>query len=232
MTRCVYLTFFGEYRGEGTPHESPRVMTTPLVLLALAAIGVGFLNAPGIEKFNEWVSFSIDSPRLGIHNEFHLEHHAFSVGGAALSVLMGLLGLGIASWVYFGHRRPMALVERSKPVGAVYYVLENKYGFDKAFVDGVAHSVAGPIAVGAYWTNQHIIDGVVNGTAAVVRESAPVVYRYVDQGAIDGTYNGSARLTGMLGGLLRTLQTGRVQRYALYLFSSVIVISLSVAVLT
>jgi NADH:ubiquinone oxidoreductase subunit 5 (subunit L)/multisubunit Na+/H+ antiporter MnhA subunit len=37
MTRCVYLTFFGEYRGHGHPHESERVITVPLVILATEA---------------------------------------------------------------------------------------------------------------------------------------------------------------------------------------------------
>ena len=41
MTRCVYLTFFGEYRGHGTPHESPKAITTPLWILAIISVASG-----------------------------------------------------------------------------------------------------------------------------------------------------------------------------------------------
>ena len=43
MTRCVYLTFFGEFRGHGDPHESGPRITVPLWILAVLAIFAGFL---------------------------------------------------------------------------------------------------------------------------------------------------------------------------------------------
>jgi NADH-quinone oxidoreductase subunit L len=229
MGRAVYLTFLGEYRGEGTPHESPRIMTVPLLLLGLAAVGAGFLNAPGFTKFNEWVSFEVNSPRYGIHGEFHLEHHTFSIPDAAISVAIASLGLGVAFLLYFRQLAPKGLTERNAVARFGYKALVNKYGLDILMVDGVARGTAGPVARAAYWINQNVIDGVVNGAGKLVTVSAPLLYRFVDQGAIDGSINGSAKLTGSAGGALRLLQTGRVQRYALYLFSSVIVISLSVA---
>ena len=58
MTRCVLLTFFGRYRGEAHPHESPPVMTGPLVALAGASVVVGFLGAPQLGAvFGDWVYF-------------------------------------------------------------------------------------------------------------------------------------------------------------------------------
>src|SRR5688572_21315500 len=57
MGRCVHLTFHGEYRGHGHPHESPRTMTVPLLLLAVPSVIIGLINAPGIEKFTKWVAF-------------------------------------------------------------------------------------------------------------------------------------------------------------------------------
>src|ERR1041384_8303820 len=49
----AYLTFFGEYRGHGHPHESPKVITVPLIILSVFAVLAGFLNAAAIhvEKF-------------------------------------------------------------------------------------------------------------------------------------------------------------------------------------
>ena len=46
MTRCIYLVFFGEYRGHGTPHESGPRITTPLIILSVFAIFAGFVNLP------------------------------------------------------------------------------------------------------------------------------------------------------------------------------------------
>jgi NADH-quinone oxidoreductase subunit L len=74
--------------------------------------------------------------------------------------------------------------------------------------------------------NQNVIDGVVNavgkGTAVIGR----FTYRDVDQRVVDGAVNGIANQTGQAGGLLRYLQSGRVQRYALILFASVGVMAL------
>src|SRR5438105_8076950 len=57
MGRCVHLTFHGEYRGHGHPHESPRTMTVPLVPPAIPSVLVGLSHAPGVEKFAHWVRF-------------------------------------------------------------------------------------------------------------------------------------------------------------------------------
>ena len=66
MTRCVYLTFFGEYRGHGHPHESREGDHVPLIILAVLSVVAGFLNAApfGIEKFTEWVEPTVRVPDL------------------------------------------------------------------------------------------------------------------------------------------------------------------------
>ena len=61
MARAVSLTFFGEYRGHGTPHESPRIMTGPLWALAVPAALAGAANIPGLKlpiigNFTSWLS--------------------------------------------------------------------------------------------------------------------------------------------------------------------------------
>ena len=55
MTRAVLLTFFGEYRGEAHPHESPVAMTYPMMLLAVLSVFAGFLNAPFLHPFRDWI---------------------------------------------------------------------------------------------------------------------------------------------------------------------------------
>src|SRR5688572_3504326 len=87
MGRCVFLTFFGEYRGHGHPHESPRSMTVPLILLTIPSLFIGLINAPGIEKFSHWVAFD---PHL---EHFHLEHHEFDPLLAGISLAVAIAGL-------------------------------------------------------------------------------------------------------------------------------------------
>ena len=55
MTRCVWLTFFGEYRGHGHPHESPRPITVPLVILAVhGGRAPAGSTASGCHDFAKW----------------------------------------------------------------------------------------------------------------------------------------------------------------------------------
>jgi NADH-quinone oxidoreductase subunit L len=48
MTRAVWLTFFGEYKGHAHPHESPKLMTYPLIALAGFSVVAGLINIPGV----------------------------------------------------------------------------------------------------------------------------------------------------------------------------------------
>src|SRR5205085_7835720 len=80
MARCVYLTFFGEPRGAAAhhhPHESPPLITTPLIILAGFSIFAGLLNAPGIALFGHWIE---NSTVLAAG----VEAHEFSIAAALL----------------------------------------------------------------------------------------------------------------------------------------------------
>jgi NADH-quinone oxidoreductase subunit L len=226
MGRCVFLTFFGEYRGHGHPHESPGLMTWPLVILAVPSVLVGLVNAPGILKFNEWVTFHVASAP-----EFHLEHHDFAVPLAALSVAVAVGGLLVAAWVYYWQRAPRGLLDRSTPLHALHTFLVEKYYLDHIAVGGIAAGTAGPVARAVNWSNQNIIDGAVNGVGVGTRRFlAPFTYDVLDQKGVDGAYDGLAAMTGALGGALRRIQTGFVQRYALMLFAAVVLGGAAIAV--
>jgi NADH-quinone oxidoreductase subunit L len=294
MGRAYYLIFWGDYRGHAHPHESPRVMTIPVTILAVLAAVVGLLNAPGIEKFSDWVIFETEvenhhaaaaveggavgeegavaaegaeavegaaaegAEAEGEHAEgaegehvlvhsideieelppgevavFEPEHHEFNLGVAALSTLVGLAGLLVATWIYGLRRAPKGVLERSTPAKALHTLLVNKYYFDALAVDGVARGTAGPVARGSYWVNQNVIDGAVNGTGVVTKRFlAPFAYDVLDQWVVDGVYNGTGEAVKGVGGLFRRLQTGRIQRYALWLFASVGILTVVVLAVT
>jgi NADH-quinone oxidoreductase subunit L len=224
MTRCVYLTFFGEFRGHGEPHESPPILTVPLVVLAVMSVVAGFINAEafGVEKFREWFEGAVSLPALA--------HPAFDYPKAVISVTIAIIGIGIAAYLWF-QREELGpfhnLTQRNAFARAGYRFLENKYYLDDLYEKVIVDGIKGPIARASYWIDQHVIDAVVNaigrGTATAARET----YDVLDQKVVDGAVNGLAETTGETGGLLRYIQSGRVQRYALTLFAAVGALSLA-----
>jgi NADH-quinone oxidoreductase subunit L len=223
MTRCVYLTFFGEYRGHGHPHESEPVITVPLIILSVFAVLAGFLNAAAIhvEKFAEWVEPRVSFPEL-VHPEFDYP-------AAVISLSIAALGIGIAAYFFFKREELGALkdlTKRNKAANAGYQFLVNKYYLDALYENVIVAGIAGPIARASYWINQHVIDAVVNGAGKGAKIFGRFTYEKLDQRGVDGAVNGMAEITGESGGLLRYLQSGRVQRYALLLFGAVGLLSL------
>ncbi|MEW6476703.1 MAG: NADH-quinone oxidoreductase subunit L [Actinomycetota bacterium] len=218
MGRCVLLTFFGEYRGHGHPHESPRSMTVPLVLLTIPSVVIGLINAPGILKFTDWVAFHVP----GV-DHFHTPHHDFNPMLAGVSVLVALAGLGVAGMVYYWQNVPAGLrgaTDRGLLRGIKTLLIE-KYYLDHLFVGGVVGFIKGPLARATYWTNQKIIDGVVNAVGVGTRIVGRFTYDILDQKGVDGIVNGIGVSASETGGILRLVQTGRVQFYALLLFAAV-----------
>ena len=212
MTRVVLLTFFGEYRGHAQPHESPRSMTAPLVLLAGLAATVGLLNATpfGIHAFSEWVH---------VGSEVHSE--AFNYGLASISVLGALAAIAVGYRLYsrWRERDPV------RALGPVYTVLERKYYLDDVYLRGIVRPIQYQLSAATNWFNQHVLDGIVHTFAWVARKLAGVV-NVIDKRAVDGAVNGVANLTGFAGGLLRYIQTGNVQRYAVFLFGGVVALAI------
>lgn len=224
MTRTVWLTFFGEYRGEGTPHESPQVMLWPLRILAGFALFLGIVNLPAAIapdsfelKFEHWIEPIANFPSI--------EHPEFSLPLALVSTALACLGIALAYFYFFKNKGPHGLTERNKAAHAGYTFLENKYYLDDLYEGVIVASVKGPVARAMYWVNQNILDGVVNGVATGARAIARFLYRYVDQGAIDGTVNASGNAAEGSGQLLRGIQTGKISNYAALLFGGVVLIA-------
>jgi len=227
MTRTIYLTFHGEPRGNAAhhhPHESPPAITYPLIVLAALAVASGLLNAPGLELFTKW----------NINEVFvlaKLPEHKFNLGYAGVSTLIVALGIAAGALWYFANKGPHGITERVRPLRGGYVFLENKYYLDTIYTDGVVAGIKGHIAQAAYWVNQNVIDGVVNGVGVAARQSAEFVYNVIDQRVVDGAVNG-AGFTAEEGGIvLRLLQTGRVQNYAAIMFGVAALSALGLAVL-
>jgi NADH-quinone oxidoreductase subunit L len=208
------------------PHESPWLITGPIVILAVLAVVSGYINAAPfhIEKFLEWVE-----PR-GSEWAPALEHAVFKWINAVPSIVLVALGfvisLAICRGLYNSAKFPLkGLTQRFAPARAGYAFLANKYYLD-ALYGAIIKAVAYPISKAAYWVNQHVLDGIVNGVGIGGRKSGEWVYRNVDQRLVDGAVNGSGAAARGTGGALRPLQSGKVNQYGALLFGAAAVVAL------
>jgi NADH-quinone oxidoreductase subunit L len=224
MTRCVYLTFFGEYRGHGHPHESGPRIVVPLYILAGLAVVAGLANLPA--------ALAPDSVELRFEHFYEpkgayfpsvlpvFDAPSFSWGVAIFSSLIGLLGIGLAYLWYFKDKGPHGITERFRPARAGITLLENKYYFDRLYTDGIAGGFKGPVARAANWVNQNVIDGIVNGAGRFTTVVGRFVYNRIDQGIVDNVVDGSGFAAEGGGQLFRRLTSGKVQQYGALLFGA------------
>jgi NADH-quinone oxidoreductase subunit L len=211
MFRLIGLTFWGESRVdkevEPKVHESPRVMTIPLWLLAIPSLLLGVIlswpgpplgplfgqNGPGL--LASWLEpvYANGLEILGRHEE------AFAIFGIdgvliLISIAVAVIGMVVA-WRLFGveigslRRRgaPEQVRALSARVPFLYRASLNKWWFDEInhllFIE-----IGGRVAAFLWWFDANVVDGIVNGIGSVTRRS---------------------------GGGLARVQTGRVQNYAL-----------------
>ncbi len=229
MTRCLYLTFFGEYRGHHHPHESNKLITVPLIILAVLSVLAGFLQAAPfhIEKFKEWVEPKGAFPyeNLVVEGGAGIQHAAFSYPGAIIASLMGLVGIAIAYLYYWKNKGLVGLTEKSAAAKWVHTLLVNKLYLDVLYTDIIVGSVKKGIANASYWINQNIIDNVVNTAGKAAVKIGDMAYNRLDQQGIDGIANGLGAGSQAAGSELRIIQSGKIQRYAAFLFMGVIVLA-------
>jgi NADH-quinone oxidoreductase subunit L len=213
MARAVTLTFFGSYRGHGHPHESPLVMTAPLMVLAGLSVLGGLLNAPQVRGglVGNWVFFE------------EVEKVTFDYPLAAISVVGALAGLIVGYRLYrtWRERDPLTAL------GPLYALWDHKYYLDDIYWNGIIRPIRDPLARGVYWTNQYILDAVVNAAAWLARKSGVGVRRF-DENVVDGAVNGVGSVTEFFGGLLRFVQSGNVQTYAALMFAGVVALVIGI----
>ena len=202
MTRVICLTFLGEYRGGGepedgaerhpAPHESPRVMTLPLITLAVMAVIGGLFNLP-------WKFIGLDHeiehllvgalPDAGL-----IEASKFHFGVAAASTAVVLGGIAVAWAVYGAKVVPAALVSRAfRPL---HVLLENKYYadvlYERVIVGFLFYRVGGGLLA---LFDSLVVDGAVNGVGYATRRGASLA-RHVQSGQFQ-TY-GAVAFSGLV----------------------------------
>ncbi|MCB0310413.1 MAG: NADH-quinone oxidoreductase subunit L [Bdellovibrionales bacterium] len=184
MMRSFTMTFLGEYRGHAHPHESPWPMTLPLVILALLATFSGILLQS--ESYSLQAFLSPVLPR-------GYEQHHESVLAALLHSWIGVLGVGLALVFYTKLKAiPGILYKTFLPIGVLS---QNKFFFDEVYAALIVNPLEG---------------------------AARFLWKHVDQAVIDGSVNGTAALVDVSGEIRRVTQTGQLRFYALCLFLATI----------
>ncbi len=183
------------------PHETPWVVTLPLVLLAIPSIAIGFI-AIGPMVFGDYFKGVIFIDSQAHPAMAHLAEHfhgAAAMGIHALTTLPFFLALAgvVVSW-FFYMKRPDIPAAIQRRFSAINTLLENKYYFDK------------------------INELVLAGGSRVLGKA---FWRGGDVAVIDGVIvNGSAKLVGMIASVTRLFQTGYVYHYAFTMIIGVFVL--------
>jgi len=218
MFRLLFRVFYGNCQApediKHHIHESPKVMTVPLMILAFLAIAGGYIGIPhilgGTNLFDQFLA-----PVLGggtAHSEaaatsFSLISSAWASGAEAAgeaslemtlmvaSVITALIGISLAYWLYVANTRLPEKFTTAFP--GLFKFVNNKY-----FVDELYDFV--------------FVRGILKAGALLLK--------VVDIGIIEGIVNGTGSLLQWAGGHLRKLETGVVQQYAFGMILGAIVV--------
>jgi len=218
MTRQMSYVFFGNWRGQGHAHESPKVMTMPLAILAFFAIALGALGTPA------WPWFRAFLDDRAAEFSFEGFHEPGLLALMATSSLVVFLGLGLGWWVY-GNKSPQAeepdALESAVP--PVWAVLHNKFYVDELYGVTVIAFYSGWARV-ADWLDRWVWGGAVTLVAVLFRGGAHLS-RLCDVYWVNGGFDKGCEELANGGGLLARVQSGRVQSYLRLLALAVVVLA-------
>ncbi|MFA5804140.1 MAG: NADH-quinone oxidoreductase subunit L [Melioribacteraceae bacterium] len=249
MFRLVILTFHGEPRDQHKfdhAHESPFVMSAPLVVLAVLSIFIWYTPNP-IGAADGWViknwiktpaqvvpnetrfdfmKPSTEEAKAEIHGEVvHSVEYTETMHWAhypAMFLSLAVAGLGILfAFMFYQWKKLNAdkLAEKIKPL---YNFSLNKWFLDELY-DMTA--IAGTLSFSSIlaWFDNKIVDGIVNGSATVTRFVSKMSNLF-DTFVVDGFVNFTAFFSGFVGLSFRRLQTGKVQTYIVFVIFAIIIL--------
>jgi NADH-quinone oxidoreductase subunit L len=230
MFRLVILTFLGKHKDPArlsAVHESPKVMTVPLIVLAALSLFI-FYGLNPFSPADTWVVRANERPESVVpaavaaaSTETFSEamHHAH-IPAMTLSLLVAGLGILLAYAVYAWRKIDADRVAAS--MAPLHRFLLNKWYFDELYGTLV---VGGALAWSSVlrWFDATIVDGLVNASGWFTRGTAFVSGK-VDSIVVDGLVNLSAYVTGFGGLVLRKFQTGRIQTYLIFVVLSVMIL--------
>jgi NADH-quinone oxidoreductase subunit L len=203
MFRLVVLTFGGKERFDHHhlhPHEAPKTMTIPLVILAALSVLGGFFGVPkslgGGNLLEHWLEPVFEPANRKLMIAAHEGGDAAEYLFMALSVAIAGAGIWAALTIY--RKRTDIADTVANRLGGLYRLLVHKYFVDEAYDAAVV--------------------------MPIVNISDHILWKGVDVAVIDGTVNGSATLVGRLAAAARRVQTGVAQSYALVFATGILLL--------
>ena len=221
MFRQFFMVFFGEFRGDHHArehlHESPKIMTLPLVVLAIGALFAGWIGLPAVfggSQFAHWLE-----PVVSAHADDHASH-ALELGLMAVSTSVAALGFFLAYLMYYRGALSAALFANLAG-GFFYRLFERKYYFDEIYQAVFVNGALLLARIGALF-DQYIIDSIVDGSASLTR-LVSWINGLFDNYIIDGLVNALANFTFWTGNTMRRIQTGNINSYLYGILIAVVV---------
>jgi len=235
--RMMQLVFFGKPRHEAAEHahESPHLMTRPLIVLAFLTITGGLLNLPFFTRIwaeaannhpsgiwlglEAWLEHTIQSYGLTEEGLLHLPHTPIVLSPmvAALSLVLAIAGLAVGFYIY--RKRPKEAADPD-PLQRTplwwFSILPLNTLYMKYFVPWF-NRFAAWLAFAVDWNFWHdfVHDNVIRD---MFISFADFLANIVDAQGVDGAVNGAGKVTRSFAVALSRLQTGQVRNYALSIF--------------
>ena len=212
ISRAVILTFAGPSRDpHAHPHESPLVMTVPLLVLMAGAVGIGFIGTPFAGHwFQHFLGAVAERAGAGTVPFGDSPFGPAWIQPAAIGVATGGIGLAILRYGFGWSLLPAGLRTLGRPV---YQLISHKYYVDEIYDRLIVRPVLA-LSRRSFSFDAGVIDGAVNrtGTGGL---SLSAFKGWVDSAIVDGLVNATGAVFGRTGATLRLLQTGLVQNYLL-----------------
>ncbi|TLY15798.1 MAG: NADH-quinone oxidoreductase subunit L [Nitrospirae bacterium] len=210
MFRLTYLTFYGQSRVDHHVaehiHESPPVMTGPLVVLAVLSVIGGF---PGVPPEEGWFHDFLRPAAAGAGVE-HSSGLGLVVALMGAATVIALMGWGLAHYLY--GIRPEAAQEWVAVAPRAYQTLLNKYYVDELY-DLLVVEPSKRLGMVCDWFDRTVIDGIVLGVWRVTQSGSALSTGF-EKYAIYGLINVAGYANHLAARSWRKLQSGMVHHYA------------------
>ncbi|HOP50567.1 MAG TPA: NADH-quinone oxidoreductase subunit L [Ignavibacteriales bacterium] len=203
MTRLLSLTFFGEERFDKNhhhPHESPKVMTIPLIILAVLSVIGGYIGMPALivgehgNLIENWLE-PVFKASLIKYSPIISDSHLLEFILILISIAIAVLGMYSAYKIYIIDKQKL-VYKFKQQFNKVYNLLLDKYRVDELYEKLFVKSI-------------HDI-------------SESFLWKIFDVKIIDGAVNGVAKITYRFGDMLRKIQTGDAQVYAIIMLAGIL----------
>ncbi len=214
MTRLVALTFMNSFRGgsekEKHLHESPAVMTLPLMVLAVLSVVGGVIGLPAVTHLPN-ILHDFLGPVLSSHGTSGHQAHAYGLELLLMLISVGVATAGICLGWLFYVKRPELPGQVAARFTNVYRLLVEKYYVDEIYHALFVRPLLKLVTLSGRF-DLNTIDGAVNLSSRLTAKFSFLI-GWEDLTIVDGAVNGLAEIFQRWGARIRQLQTGKVQHY-------------------